>query len=130
MNIEHEGQTYEVLTLDRISEITHAKLAGGKVVTASEIDCGIVTLASPTSYISTRFGEDELEHFGIQPLRLVPKEPVTFEATFAKCHGARWRPVYDLDEGIALQGCEQRKFRCVEIGEEEAQAILKAKGVV
>jgi hypothetical protein len=118
MNIEHEGQTYEVLTLDRISEITHAKLAGGKVVTASEIDCGIVTLASPTSYISTRFGEDELEHFGIQPLRLVPKEPVTFEATFAKCHGARWRPVYDLDEGIALQGCEQKRFRCVEIVEE------------
>lgn len=32
--ITHEGTTYEVLTIDRISEITHAKLAGGKVVEA------------------------------------------------------------------------------------------------
>lgn len=111
MNIEHEGKTYEVLTLDRIGEITHAKLAGGKVVTASEIDCGIVTLASPTSYISTRFGEDELEHFGIQPLRLVPKVPVTFEG----------RSVRTLQGDVCIwlpHEVEGKRFRCVEIVEE------------
>jgi hypothetical protein len=130
MNIEHDGKTYEVLTLERISEITHARLAGGKV-TKARPEGGIVLLTSPIDpvFAENEYHRNELEPFGIQPLRLVPKEPVTFEATFAKCHGARWRPVYDLDEGIALQGCEQRKFRCVEIGEEEAQAILKAKGV-
>jgi hypothetical protein len=121
MNIEHDGKTYEVLTLDRISLITHARLAGGKVVEAGKASPGYFKVRASDESDPHHFcyKTQELADNNIQPLRLVPKEPVTFEATFAKCHGARWRPVYDLDEGIALQGCEQKRFRCVEIVEEE-----------
>jgi hypothetical protein len=120
MNIEHEGKTYEVLTLDRISEITHAKLAGGKVVHGAWSH-----LKSVRIFMVGNSGEyhvwnpEELADFGIQPLRLVPKEPVTFEGDFALVNGF-WTRVACLDEGIALQGCEQKRFRCVEIVEEGA----------
>jgi hypothetical protein len=81
MNITHEGKTYEVLTLDRISEITHAKLAGGKVVDAQTDSCGAsIAVGTPVGCREEMwFQIDELADFGIQPLRLVPVEPVTFE---------------------------------------------------
>lgn len=123
--IEHKGKTYEVLTLGRISEITHAKLAGGKAVDAESDDYCVIT-QSPCDYSETRFGFDELEDFGIVPLRLVPKEPVTFEGI---THGYQTssRDGFDLlitvsqDEvnrlselGVTLN----KRFRCVEIVEE------------
>ncbi len=115
--IEHEGKTYEVLTLDRISEITHAKLAGGKVrqCVLRGHDNKFVEWQHPSNcgaYIN------DFEDLGIQPLRLVPKEPVTFEATFARESTGYWYPCHHLDDGIAYKGKVQRKFRCVEIVEE------------
>jgi hypothetical protein len=82
MNIEHDGKTYEVLAIDRIKLITHARLAGGKVVGTKIIDDTAIRCESPFGkhLAHTDFLFEELEHFGIQPLRLVPNEPVTFEA--------------------------------------------------
>ena len=118
MNIEHDEQTYEVLSLDRISEITHAKLAGGKVVTA-ETNGTDVWLWSPTMEHAdaTCFDLTELEPYGIQPLRLVQREPVTFEATFA-LSGSSWYPLHHLSDGLAHQNSTTKRFRCVEIVEE------------
>ena len=71
------GEDYEVLTLDRISEITHARLAGGKVVEAFCSGYGIVRTNSPTGqYAQTLLGLEELEPFGIQPLKLIERVPV------------------------------------------------------
>jgi len=130
MNIEHEGKTYEVLTIDGISEITHAKLAGGKVVEAMMVEDGepFCRIASPSDLVldDRDLFLEELADFGIQPLRLVPKEPVTFEATFA-LSGSSWYPLHHLSDGLAHQNSTTKRFRCVEIVEEES--ILKAKGV-
>jgi len=131
MNIEHEGQTYEVLTLDRISEITHAKLAGGKVVSAVFISDGYLRIESPSELVlaSHEYYYAEIHGWGIQPLRLVPREPVSFEANFA-LSGSDWYPLHHLSDGLAHQNSTTKRFRCVEIVEEESHAILKAKGVV
>ena len=78
-----DGKDYEVLTLDRIGEITHDRLAGGKVVDAqyqTEFCLG-VTVASPEPDTQpTTLAESELESFGIQPLKLIERVPVEFEA--------------------------------------------------
>jgi hypothetical protein len=113
MNIEHEGKTYEVLTLDRISEITHARLAGGKVVTA-ETNGTDVWLWSPTMEHAdaTCFDLTELEPYGIQPLRLVPNEPVTFEGIAFASQSCGDFIICVPKEAVGKQ------FRCVEIVEE------------
>jgi hypothetical protein len=128
--IEHEGKTYEVLPLDRISEITHAKLAGGKVVETTARSNGTIYMLSTIDYVDgTLLNASELEDFGIQPLRLAPKEPVTFEATFEWMQDGLWYPCHYLDDALGSNRSNLKRFRCVEIVEEEAQAILKAKGV-
>jgi hypothetical protein len=113
--IEIDGKTYEVLTLDRISEITHAKLAG-EIFGATHLgaiypkpDCIMVDGDVYTAKMQS--------HNNIQPLRLVPREPVTFEATFALVNGF-WTRITCLDDGIAYQHKEKKNFRCVEIVEE------------
>lgn len=120
MNIEHEGQTYEVLPLDRISEITHAKLAGGKVVEAQKASPGYFKVRASDESDPHHFcyKTQELADNGIQPLRLVPKELVTFEATFARESTGYWYPLHHLDDGITYEGKVKRRFRCVEIVEE------------
>jgi hypothetical protein len=118
MNIEHEGKTYEVLTLDRISEITHAKY-DGRFLHAAYDGLVHVQFNEDRTQFMTPFDDRELHLNNIQPLRLVPKEPVTFEATFALVNGF-WTRVTCLDDGIAYQGYEQKRFRCVEIVEEQA----------
>ena len=105
--IEHEGQTYDVLTLDRISEITHAKLAGGKVVEA------FIGWKGTSAYIAepVMLSIQGWEPLGIQPLRLVPREPVTFEA----------RATRTLQGDVCIwlpHEVEGKRFRCVEIVEE------------
>jgi len=106
--IEHEGQTYDVLTLDRISEITHAKLAG-EIFDATYLglypkpDCILVDGDVYTAKMQS--------HNNIQPLRLVPKEPVTFEA----------RATRTLQGDVCIwlpHEVEGKRFRCVEIVEE------------
>lgn len=126
--IEIEGQTYEVLTLDRISEITHAKLAGGAVTPASLFanPCSSharIKLLNVEETLRHCFYAFELEPFCIQPLRLVPREPVTFEA---ECYQSRnsddWCILHSDDEALrnALwrYGTTTKRFRCVEIVEE------------
>lgn len=114
-----DGKDYEVLTLDRIGEITHARLAGGKVVDAIKLSAGI-SVGTPTRLDdepSHGFYLQDLPDFGIQPLKLIERVPVEFEATFALV-GGFWTRVTCLDDGIAYKGNEQKKFRCVEITEE------------
>ena len=119
MNIEHDGKTYEVL--DGWSRLpTHARLATG-IKKVAYMPIGI-------TIDGDEYTMKQINDNGIQPLRLVPKEPVTFEATFA-LSGSSWYPLHHLNDGLAHQNSTTKRFRCVEIVEEEAQAILKAKGV-
>jgi hypothetical protein len=111
MNIEHEGKTYEVLTLDRISEITHAKLAGGAIWLAKGIKPATIeayaTLRRPGSDGGKVLNASEFTEWGIQPLRLVPNEPVAFEAVAYMSGGAGLIEVGSMHVG--------KRFRCVEI---------------
>ena len=110
-----DGKEFEVLTRDRIGEITHARLAGGKVVVIDKVldgKYGYIHWAESTgAYVK------DLEDLGIQPLKLIELVPVEFVATFALV-GGFWTRVTCLDDGIAYKGNEQKKFRCVEVVEE------------
>jgi hypothetical protein len=55
---------------------------------------------------------------GIKCLRKVKQEPIEFEATFV-FYNKNWQPLYSLDDGIAYQNFKKKKFRCVEILEDE-----------
>lgn len=104
-----DGIEYEVLTQDRISEITHAKLAGGKVTKVSTADdCHFIRLTP-----ALEFFYSELEPFGIQPLKLLPKKPVEFVEVVRS--GCRLGAVIEVPEGFI-----GKKFHCVEIVGEEA----------
>ena len=128
--IEIEGKTYEVLTLGKHGDMTHVLFAGGSLVEGE-------SCTSPEkgfwAYNDDPYGRsyslEMAKLHNIQPLQLVPNEPVSFEVTCAKNTLGQWMMVHCLDDALAYQNNEQRKFRCVEIVEEEAQAILKAKGV-
>jgi hypothetical protein len=115
--IEHDGKTYEVLTLDRISEITHAKLAGGKVKEVSLR--GSQQRWVVWDWVKGYGGVyiEELADFGIQPLRLVLREPVTWVCEFGNSGDGFWFPIYCLDDALAYQHKEKKRFRCVEIVE-------------
>lgn len=117
MNIEHEGKTYEVLDAtnpESIKLITHAKLAGGKVV-GCELRNGdaigdLIWLFHDGGQYGVYVGF--LKDNNIQPLRLVPNDPVTFEATFYRSNSTAW---------VHGNGGAQYKtirVRCVEIVEE------------
>jgi hypothetical protein len=115
-----DGKDYEVLPLDRIGEITHAKLAGGKVWTAKGVKPETIeayaTIKRPGADGGRVLNASEFTDLGIQPLKLIERVPVEFVATFALV-GGFWTPVTCLDDGIAYKNCEQRKFRCVEVVE-------------
>lgn len=119
--ITHEGNDYEVLSLDRISEITHAELAGGEVVESqSHESCGkpyifIPLIAADSSEYQISLNIVNIQRLGIQPLKLLEKVPVEFTDTFAQCVDGKWYPVYSLDDGFGYQQCEQKVFRCVEV---------------
>ena len=55
---------------------------------------------------------------GIKPLRERKREPIEFEATFAKYDG-KWYPLHSLDDGVSYLHNKKAKFRCVEILEDE-----------
>lgn len=106
--ITHEGQEYEVLPLDRISEITHAKLAGG-IRTANGDEVGIVWIDLRFDTKDARFAFEELADFGIQPLKLLPKRPVEFTREAYAGHSTAF---------IQLPAdCAGKKFKCVEVTE-------------
>lgn len=108
-----DGKDYEVLTLDRIGEITHAKLAGGKVVDAK--NTGFIEIQ--TAHAEMILDSYEMADLGIQPLKLIERKPVEFvgEVVIANFHGS------DLMVVIPRSGVELgMKFRCVQIAEEEA----------
>lgn len=113
-----DGKEYEVLTLDRIGEITHAKTGSGAILTARSVDGFHHVYSECESWDAvTTFCDEEFAIFGIQPLKLVERKPVEFVATFALT-GGFWTRVTCLDDGIAYKNYEQKKFRCVEVVEE------------
>ncbi len=122
MNIEHEGKTYEVLTIDELNGHIpfrlYVRLASGQINEADYVPSSEL-VGVKVRCDQYEVGKYSLEAFGIQPLRLVPKEPVTFEATFARESTGYWYPLHHLDDGIAYGGKVQRRFRCVEIVEAE-----------
>ena len=56
--------------------------------------------------------------FGIKTFKEIKREPIEFEATFAKYDG-NWHPLHSLDDGVSYLHCKKTKFRCVQILEEE-----------
>jgi hypothetical protein len=60
-----------------------------------------------------------MELLGIRPLRLVPKEPVTFEGVIKNYYdGGKWHRLLELPSQEGFK--DGQRFRCVEIVEEEA----------
>ena len=113
--IKIDGKEFEVLTLDRIGEITHARLAGGKVMQA---ECVNELSEEPCVTIPTSNGEfyfddvTELEVWGIQPLKLIERKPVEFVA---------WTAIVNFhgNDVVAIICPEtvhiDTKFQCVEV---------------
>jgi hypothetical protein len=119
--IKIDGQDYEVLTTDpeSIKHITHARLAGGDIWMAKGVKPttmeAYAALRRPSAGSWCQVvNASDFTAWGIQPLKLIERKPVEFVATFAKI-GHEWHPVYNLDEGLAQQGREQKEFRCVEV---------------
>ena len=56
--------------------------------------------------------------FGIKLWKEVKREPIVFEATFAKYDG-KWHPLYSLDDGVSYANCKKATFKCIQILEEE-----------
>lgn len=114
--ITHEGNDYEVLSLDpeSIKQITHAMLAGGKVVEATCIDRLYIRVGVPMTPNDCHvYYSDELEDNNIQPLKLLEKVPVEFVGEVVKEDlGVRddW-VIYAPEEYIG------KRFRCVEVVE-------------
>ena len=111
--IKHDGKTYEVLTLDQMDEAKYVATASGKVFPVMVSS----TAEHPRLFVSEGFNifAETWEDLGIQPLRLVPNEPVTFEGvveSVATRH--RGYIVVPNKEWIG------KRFRCVEIVEEGA----------
>ena len=119
-----DGKDYEPLTLDRIGEITHARLAGGKVVGAKKCDPYIRVGVPQTSDNCHVYYSEELEDNNIQPLNLVERKPVSFVSFSTLEH---------TDRGDLMVICaphevkEGMKFKCVQIIEEAS--IIITKGV-
>jgi hypothetical protein len=123
--ITHEGKTYEVLTIDDFKGVgnqpDHARLPGGKVFPVYFDDHRQEFYCKYSHGVALSCWED----LGIQPLRLVPKEPVTFDApgaVFFKTHtvdnhgheSPRGYWAIPIPSGIS----HLKRFRCVEIVEE------------
>jgi hypothetical protein len=134
--VEIDGNVYEVLDLtnpESIKLITHAKLAGGKVleIVGIEDDSFEVRLSDGSDFYFSSASFQDLDIQPLQllskPLRLVPKEPVTFEGQVTRVDGGNcYVDMIAVDCAGAKPGM---RFLCTEIVEEEAHAILKAKGV-
>ncbi len=114
--ITHDGQTYEALTYE-------AAKANPELVVAVKTSTGTRWIAQANKddiHVQNESGFwvrwDDAESLGIQPLRLVPKEPVTFEASVVvgTFHGD------DVTMLLAPKMPLGKRFRCVEIVEEQA----------
>ena len=109
--IKHDGKTYEVLDVtntESIKLITHAKLAGGLMEATPAPRWENVIVIDGELYTRQM---QELNQ--IQPLRLVPNEPVTFEGVVESV-ATRHRGYIVVPN----KECIGKRFRCVEIMEE------------
>ena len=117
-----DGKDYEVLTLDRIGEITHAKVSSGAVLGAApELDedpQNDVVYLSYEDGTSDQMWASSLEVLGIQPLKLVERVPVSFKGEVQSLTGVpgyldgnKWVLCpYEVKPGM--------KFKCFKITEE------------
>ena len=105
-----DGQDYEVLSLDRISEITHARLAGGAVVRARRCREHSISWDYEDGQMDSAY-HSRLEDLGIQPLKLIERVPVEF---IGVVYSGAGNPYV-----LAPMGTPSgMKFRCVQITEE------------
>ena len=132
MNIEHEGKTYEVLDAtdpESIKLITHAKMGGGDIVESDYNEvASVIYIPFQGGDYRLSFGEKSIRFLGIQPLRIVPKEPVTFEGDVAfvgqgvieGTPGIHRLVEFAVSEDVWQKLEKGKRFRCVEIVEEGA----------
>ena len=106
------GNDYEVLSLDpeSIKQITHARLAGGKVVDAK--NTGFIEIQ--TAHAEMILDYYELEDLGIQPLKLLERKPVEFVGEVSRIDGGNY---YVDTINVPVTVKPGMKFRCVEIVE-------------
>ena len=126
--ITHEGNEYEVLSLDpeSIKQITHARLAGGKVVVAqyqTEFCVGVMIESPEPDTQGNTFSESELEPFGIQPLKLLEKVPVEFVGEVSRIDGGNY---YVDTINVPVTAKPGMKFRCTQIVEVTKRASTRS----
>lgn len=61
------------------------------------------------------FNEADLRYTFVVPVRKKEFVPIQFETIFYKDSIGRWYPIYDLDEAIAQQKQQQRRFKVIEL---------------
>ena len=115
--IEREGKTYEVLTIDELKGHLpfqlYVRLASGQINEADYFPSSEL-VGIKVRLDQYEIGKYSLELFGIQPLRLVPKEPVTFDRDVLPGFGGTRYIGVPADVPVG------KRFRCVEIVEAEA----------
>jgi hypothetical protein len=96
-----------------LQEATHAESVTGEVYLISKSENRLRIVVEGYSIFNETW-----KALGIKPMKEKKREPIEFEATFAKCDGG-WHPLYNLDDGLSIQNCKKAKFKCVQILEED-----------
>jgi hypothetical protein len=108
-------------------EVHEIKTGGNQIKTGGKvIKSGKLSIDGKYLCISILFGwydwmqipQEAFPLLGIKCLRKVKPTPIEFEATFVSYDG-NWRPLYSLDDGIAYHFFKKKKFKCIEILEDE-----------
>jgi hypothetical protein len=107
-----------------LKDATHVEIGG----IVHEFGDGIVERFKNGEFPTLRFrlelplykliNESSFPLLGIKCLREVKPTPIQFEATFVH-DGRNWRPLYTVDDMIAYEIFKKKKFKCVEILEDE-----------
>lgn len=108
-----DGNDYEVLTHDRICEITHARMGGGDIVESWHNELNdVISVPFKNGDYRLSFGEASIKFLGIQPLKLIERKPVEFVADVMPGFGGTKYIAIPDNVPVGM------KFRCVQITEE------------
>ena len=98
-----------------INGVMHEITERGGMVERS-VDFGWIILIEKNKL--TNIPQEAFPLLGIKCLRKFKPKPIEFKATFVSYDG-NWRLLDCLEDGFAHQNFKKKKFRCVEILEEE-----------